>query len=203
MDLRHDHGAGYDQLDFYDDCGPDASGAEERHRGVVNCGCGVGGWQLPPAPGTHGSADLQGVPCRTRTALYLRRAALAIARCGVACLGLAGVAEIRLKEPDGQPALSCGHARTGILISRATVGSLSVQRSGDALYEDNPNLHAWIWGIVTTIRTGILVSRPPLVDVLMLVPGTAFLLLAGFCSYVSSLASRTQPVGGSHMGGAQ
>lgn len=60
----------------------------------------------------------------------------------------------------------------------------------------------WIWGIVTAARNGILDSRSALVGVLMLVPGTAVLLLAGFCSYVSSRASRTHRVAGPNMGGA-
>lgn len=60
----------------------------------------------------------------------------------------------------------------------------------------------WIWGIVTAARNGIFASRSALVDALMLVPGAAFLLLAGFCSYVSSRASRTQPVARPNMGGA-
>jgi hypothetical protein len=60
----------------------------------------------------------------------------------------------------------------------------------------------WIWGVVTAARNGTFVSRSALIDVLMLVPGTAFLLLAGFCCYVSFRASRLQPVPGPDMGGA-
>lgn len=60
----------------------------------------------------------------------------------------------------------------------------------------------WIWGVVVAVRNGTFVSRSPLIDVLMLVPGTAFLLFAGFCTYVSSHASRPRPAAGSSMGGA-
>lgn len=60
----------------------------------------------------------------------------------------------------------------------------------------------WIWDIVTAARNGTFASRSALIDVLMLVPGAAFLLLAGFCSYVSFRASRLQPVRGPDMRGA-
>lgn len=60
----------------------------------------------------------------------------------------------------------------------------------------------WIWSIVTAARNATFVSRSALIDVLMLVPGTAMLLLAGFCSYVSSRASQPEPVAGPEMGGA-
>ncbi len=44
----------------------------------------------------------------------------------------------------------------------------------------------WSWGVVTAARVGLFRSQPFLKAVLMLVPGIAFGLLAGFCCYVSS-----------------
>jgi hypothetical protein len=43
----------------------------------------------------------------------------------------------------------------------------------------------WLWGIVTAARVGVFQSNPPVLAALMLVPGIAFLLLAGFCCYAS------------------
>jgi hypothetical protein len=48
----------------------------------------------------------------------------------------------------------------------------------------------WSWGIITAARVGIFQSRPPLEAALMLVPGIAFGLLAGFCCYASRLPTR-------------
>jgi hypothetical protein len=47
----------------------------------------------------------------------------------------------------------------------------------------------WLWGIVTVARDGTLFSLP--FGALMLVPGAAVLLLAGFCCYAISRVSRT------------
>ena len=44
----------------------------------------------------------------------------------------------------------------------------------------------WTWGVVTAVRNGVFLSRPPLMGALMMVPGIAFALLAGFCCYASS-----------------
>lgn len=41
----------------------------------------------------------------------------------------------------------------------------------------------WLWGVVTAARVGAFQSHPPLQAMLMLVPGLAFTLLAGFCCY--------------------
>jgi len=43
----------------------------------------------------------------------------------------------------------------------------------------------WSWGVITAARVGAFQSRPPLEAALMLVPGIAFGLLAGFCCYAS------------------
>lgn len=43
----------------------------------------------------------------------------------------------------------------------------------------------WLWGVITAARVGFFQSRPPLEAALSLVPGIAFGLLAGFCSYAS------------------
>jgi hypothetical protein len=44
----------------------------------------------------------------------------------------------------------------------------------------------WSWGVVMAVRGGVFGSRPLLENALMLVPGIAFGLLAGFCCYVSA-----------------
>jgi hypothetical protein len=41
----------------------------------------------------------------------------------------------------------------------------------------------WLWGVITAALGGVFQSRPPLQAGLMLVPGIAFGLLAGFCCY--------------------
>jgi hypothetical protein len=41
----------------------------------------------------------------------------------------------------------------------------------------------WLWGVITAALGGVFQSRPPLEAALMLVPGIAFGLLAGFCCY--------------------
>ena len=44
----------------------------------------------------------------------------------------------------------------------------------------------WIWSVAAAVLNGTFSSRPPLFGALMLVPGIAFGLLAGFCCYASS-----------------
>jgi hypothetical protein len=43
----------------------------------------------------------------------------------------------------------------------------------------------WSWGVVTAAKAGTFQSVPLLEAALMLVPGIAFALLAGFCCYAS------------------
>ena len=43
----------------------------------------------------------------------------------------------------------------------------------------------WSWGVIRAARVGVFQSRPPLEAALSLIPGIAFGLLAGFCSYAS------------------
>lgn len=44
----------------------------------------------------------------------------------------------------------------------------------------------WVWGIVVAIRAGWFTSVPPLQAALSLVPGMAYVLLAGFCCYAAT-----------------
>jgi hypothetical protein len=55
----------------------------------------------------------------------------------------------------------------------------------------------WAWGVITAARSGAFLSQPSLVRALMLVPGIAFGLLAGFCCYASSGGDSTTTAGGS------
>ncbi len=43
----------------------------------------------------------------------------------------------------------------------------------------------WSWSVIAGARAGEFQSNPPLVAALMLVPGIAFGLVAGFCCYAS------------------
>jgi hypothetical protein len=49
----------------------------------------------------------------------------------------------------------------------------------------------WAWGVLTAARNGVFLSQSPLMGGLMLVPGIAFGLLAGFCCYASAGADST------------
>jgi hypothetical protein len=50
----------------------------------------------------------------------------------------------------------------------------------------------WSSGVIAAARAGAFQSSPPLQAALMLVPGIAFGLLAGFCCYASR--SRVAPI---------
>ena len=48
----------------------------------------------------------------------------------------------------------------------------------------------WLWGIIAAARMGTFESIPPLQSALMFVPGIAYALLAGYCSYVCTQRDR-------------
>ena len=83
------------------------------------------------------------------------------------------------------------HAVVAIAILAASIGVALRTRWGAIVTYALTALYVtyWLWAVVRSVQMGFFEANRPLVSALTLVPGIAYMLLAGFCCYASRVPS--------------